>query len=59
MLESEKNLRAFCVKRLGAFKAPSKIHIQKELPKGPSGKIQRLKLFGVIYPTKDGNLIDG
>lgn len=59
MFESEKNLRAFCVKRLGAFKAPSKIHIQKELPKGPSGKIQRLKLFGVIYPTKDGKLIDG
>ena len=30
--------------RLGAFKSPKRIFIMDELPKGPSGKIQRLKL---------------
>lgn len=33
-----------CVARLGAFKSPDRIHLLDELPKGPSGKIQRLKL---------------
>ena len=37
-------LLEFCVPRLGQFKTPRKIHILKELPKGPSGKIQRLRL---------------
>jgi len=34
----------FCVQRVGAFKAPDRIHLLEELPKGPSGKIQRMKL---------------
>ncbi|APX89036.1 AMP-dependent synthetase [Brevirhabdus pacifica] len=33
-----------CRARLGAFKCPDQIHIMDDLPKGPSGKIQRLKL---------------
>lgn len=33
-----------CEKRLGKFKTPEVIHLMAELPKGPSGKIQRLKL---------------
>lgn len=33
-----------CRDRIGAFKAPDQVHILNELPKGPSGKIQRLKL---------------
>jgi acyl-CoA synthetase (AMP-forming)/AMP-acid ligase II len=33
-----------CQDRLGLFKSPEKIHVLEELPKGPSGKIQRLKL---------------
>jgi len=33
-----------CVKKLGKYKAPKEISILAELPKGPSGKIQRLKL---------------
>ena len=51
--ESEKDLKAFCIERLGAFKAPSKIHILKGLPKGPSGKVQRLKLLDIIYSKKN------
>ncbi len=41
---SEADLLALCVARLGTFKCPDRIHLLDELPKGPSGKIQRLKL---------------
>ncbi|MDT8328671.1 MAG: AMP-binding protein, partial [Roseovarius sp.] len=41
-------LRQICVERVGAFKAPDVVHIIDELPKGPSGKIQRLKLAEVL-----------
>ena len=37
-----------CRKYLGDFKAPSKIHFLDELPKGPSGKIQRFKIKDLI-----------
>ena len=36
-----------CYSKLGKFKAPDKIHFMDELPKGPSGKIQRIKLLDV------------
>ncbi|MEM6305037.1 MAG: AMP-binding protein [Pseudomonadota bacterium] len=42
-------LRALCVTRVGAFKAPDTVHILEELPKGPSGKIQRLYLNDMLY----------
>ncbi len=41
-------LRALCEQRVGAFKAPEQVHILPELPKGPSGKIQRLKLAELL-----------
>ncbi len=37
-------LRELCIEKLGEFKAPKTITFMDELPKGPSGKIQRLKL---------------
>ncbi len=37
-------LRELCRDRIGAFKTPDRIHVLPELPKGPSGKIQRVKL---------------
>ena len=37
-------LRNLCIEKLGKFKSPKKITFMDELPKGPSGKIQRLKL---------------
>jgi acyl-CoA synthetase (AMP-forming)/AMP-acid ligase II len=37
-----------CKERLGPFKAPDHVHFLDELPKGPSGKIQRLKLADLI-----------
>lgn len=45
---SEAALIALCTERLGPFKAPDCIHFMDELPKGPSGKIQRLKLAALI-----------
>lgn len=44
----ESQLLEICQNRLGLFKAPSRIHFMDELPKGPSGKIQRLKLQELI-----------
>ena len=42
-------LRALCEARVGTFKAPDRVHILAELPKGPSGKIQRLYLNEMLY----------
>jgi len=41
----EAELRAFCRRELGRFKTPRAIRILAELPKGPSGKVQRLRLL--------------
>jgi acyl-CoA synthetase (AMP-forming)/AMP-acid ligase II len=38
------DLNRLCEQRLGKFKSPDIIHFLDELPKGPSGKIQRLRL---------------
>jgi acyl-CoA synthetase (AMP-forming)/AMP-acid ligase II len=35
------DLQAFCADRLADFKVPKVIHLVKELPKGPTGKVQR------------------
>src|SRR5208282_4646969 len=40
----EKDLLTFCEGRLGHFKTPTRIYFLQELPKGPSGKVQRLRL---------------
>ena len=46
----EEALRAFCLEELGAFKSPRFFHFMDTLPKGPSGKIQRLKLSHELSP---------
>ena len=45
---SEAELIAGCIARVGRFKAPERVHILDSLPKGPSGKIQRLKLLALV-----------
>lgn len=40
---TEQELRDHCLKHLGRYKTPKKILFLPDLPKGPSGKIQRLK----------------
>ncbi len=41
---TEAELRAFCLAELGRHKTPKVFRFLEELPKGPSGKVQRLKL---------------
>ncbi|MBN2032097.1 MAG: AMP-binding protein [Deltaproteobacteria bacterium] len=41
---AEEELRVHCELHLGKFKTPKVIRFMEDLPKGPSGKIQRLKL---------------
>ena len=45
---SEQELREFCLGKLGKYKTPKAIHFVAELPRGPSGKVQRLKLVDLI-----------
>jgi long-chain acyl-CoA synthetase len=45
---TEDELRAFCAEHLGRYKTPKVIHFVKELPRGPSGKVQRLKLVEMM-----------
>jgi long-chain acyl-CoA synthetase len=42
---SEEELRAHCLAELGRYKTPKRFRFVAELPKGPSGKVQRLKLL--------------
>ena len=42
---SEEELREFCRQELGPYKTPKTFRFLSELPKGPSGKVQRLKLL--------------
>ena len=41
---SEEELRAHCLRTLGRYKTPRYLRFVAQLPKGPSGKVQRLKL---------------
>lgn len=46
---STEELLAHCTSRLGKFKSPDQVHVLDDLPKGPSGKVQRLKLFEMVH----------
>ncbi len=42
---SEDELRAFALRELGKYKTPKVLRFLEDLPRGPSGKVQRLKLI--------------
>jgi long-chain acyl-CoA synthetase len=44
----EAALREFCEQHLGRYKTPKLLRFVAELPRGPSGKIQRLKLLELV-----------
>jgi long-chain acyl-CoA synthetase len=48
---SEDELKEFCEMAIGPYKTPKTIYFFDELPKGPSGKILRLKLPELIQST--------
>ncbi|MEX0348218.1 MAG: AMP-binding protein [Paracoccaceae bacterium] len=41
-------LSKLCETQLGRFKSPDEIHILPDLPKGPSGKIQRNRILEIV-----------
>jgi acyl-CoA synthetase (AMP-forming)/AMP-acid ligase II len=43
-----RELIAYCADRLAAFKRPARVTIVPEIPKGPTGKIQRRALAGLV-----------
>ena len=45
---SDEELRAYCETTLGTYKTPKQFRFIAELPKGPSGKVQRLKLPDLV-----------
>ncbi len=45
---SADDLREYCRGALGQFKTPKEFRFVDDLPKGPSGKVQRLKLLGLF-----------
>jgi acyl-CoA synthetase (AMP-forming)/AMP-acid ligase II len=49
---SEDELRAFCDRELGRYKTPKVFRFVSDLPRGPSGKVQRLKLIDLAPSTR-------
>ena len=48
---TEEELKAFCGEHLGRFRTPKVIRFVADLPRGPSGKVQRLKLVELMPAT--------
>jgi acyl-CoA synthetase (AMP-forming)/AMP-acid ligase II len=44
LIATERELRDFCATRLAEFKVPRRIVILEEIPKGATGKLQRIGL---------------
>jgi acyl-CoA synthetase (AMP-forming)/AMP-acid ligase II len=54
-LATDSDIRQFAAARLAAFKVPQRVFIVDDLPKGPTGKLQRLGLaerFGLTAPAQ-------
>ena len=49
---SESELRQLCLDAVGEYRSPTQYFFLNELPKGPSGKIQRLKLTDQYSDSK-------
>lgn len=50
---SEEELKTLCENSVGKYKAPKRIYFMNDLPKGPSGKILRMKLPGLIKTAEE------
>lgn len=48
---TEAELREHCERELGVYKTPKFFRFVDDLPRGPSGKVQRLKLLELAPPT--------
>ncbi len=52
---SQAEIAAFCVARLGRFKTPAIFRFVESLPRGPSGKVQRLRLLDLLPSAEKGS----
>lgn len=52
---SEQELMTLCESAVGKYKAPKRIYFMDDLPKGPSGKILRLKLPELITHSMESH----
>jgi acyl-CoA synthetase (AMP-forming)/AMP-acid ligase II len=50
---SEKELRTYCAEHLAEFKIPRKFHILTELPRGATGKLQRINMAKLLNIAGD------
>jgi acyl-CoA synthetase (AMP-forming)/AMP-acid ligase II len=50
---TENELRAYCATLLAEYKIPRKIHILKELPRGATGKLQRINMAKTLNLTDE------
>jgi acyl-CoA synthetase (AMP-forming)/AMP-acid ligase II len=50
ILATPKELREFAISRLAAHKVPSQVLILEQIPKGPTGKLQRIGLGEKLLP---------
>ena len=50
---TEQELFSHCLEHLGKFKTPKVFKLMDELPRGPSGKIQRLKLPDIVKELEE------
>jgi acyl-CoA synthetase (AMP-forming)/AMP-acid ligase II len=48
----EEALREYCMEKLGRFKAPREVAVVRWVPKGPSGKVQRLKIADMLHEMR-------
>jgi long-chain acyl-CoA synthetase len=48
---SESEILDFCLRTLGRYKTPRVVRFVSDLPRGPSGKVQRLKLLELLPPA--------
>lgn len=54
---TEQELRRMVLQRLADFKVPSQIIFVDEVPKGPTGKVQRIGLAEMLAPKMRGNYV--
>jgi acyl-CoA synthetase (AMP-forming)/AMP-acid ligase II/acetyltransferase-like isoleucine patch superfamily enzyme/acyl carrier protein len=54
---SESEIRAFASARLADFKVPTRIVIVNDIPKGPTGKLQRIGLAEKLAPELQTNFV--
>jgi acyl-CoA synthetase (AMP-forming)/AMP-acid ligase II/acyl carrier protein len=57
MTVTRREIRDFAFAHLADFKVPSQVVLVDEVPKGPTGKLQRLGLAGILAPRLEAEFV--